>query len=240
MTRISRCHAWRSCSRSGRLTSDSTSRSCGNPPSRNVVRRTSHRPGPPPDGEMSTTRGASPNHSVSDSSSAVRPSMCSMLLPISRSPVRLTMRKSMLRIEGEDRDVDLLHDRAQQRRGFDGAEPLLVQRLGQRVDLDQRRAERIVRVGGAAADREVVLAKRGEQVGERLQRHDDARADRCGESEQRAEDEDRQRPLDLRRVRLSPEDPERGDGAGNARRQARGERPADRGAGVATLGIMRS
>ena len=165
---------------------------------------------------MSTTRGASPNHSVSDSSSAVRPSMCSMLLPISRSPVRLTMRKVMLRIEGEHRDVDLLHDGAEQRRGFDGAEALLVQRLGERVDFDQRRAERIVGVGGAAADREVVFAKRGQQVGQRLQRHDDARADRGGEAEQRAEDDDRQRPLDLRRVRLGPEDPQRGDRAGNA------------------------
>ena len=42
--------------------------------------------------------------------------------------------------------------------------------------------------------------KRREQVGERLQRHDDARADRRREAEQRAEDDDRQGPLHLRRV----------------------------------------
>ena len=41
MTRISRCHACRSSSRSGRLTSESTSSWCGRPPWRNVVRRTS-------------------------------------------------------------------------------------------------------------------------------------------------------------------------------------------------------
>ena len=35
MTRISRCHAWRSSSRSGWLRSDSTSSSCGRPPWRN-------------------------------------------------------------------------------------------------------------------------------------------------------------------------------------------------------------
>ena len=109
-----------------------------------------------------------------------------MLLPISRSPVRLTMRRRCCRIEGEHRDVDLLHDRAQQRRGFDCAEPLLVQRLRERVDLDQRRAERIVGIRGAAANREVVFAQRGQQIRERLQRHDDARADRCGQAEQRA------------------------------------------------------
>ena len=45
MTRIRRCHAWRSSSRSGRLTSASTSSWCGRPPCRNVVRRTSQRPG---------------------------------------------------------------------------------------------------------------------------------------------------------------------------------------------------
>ena len=93
--------------------------------------------------------------------------------------------QALLRIEGEHGDVDLLHDRAQQRRGLDRAQPLIVQRLGERIDLEQRGAERIVGVRGAAADREVVLAQRRQQVGQRLQRHDDARADRRGEAEQR-------------------------------------------------------
>ena len=96
----------------------------------------------------------------------------------------------MLRIEGEHRDVDLLHDRAEERGGLDRAEALFVQRFGERVDLDQRGAEWIIRIGGAAANREVVLAKGGKQVGQRLQRHDDAGADGGGEAEQRAEDED--------------------------------------------------
>ena len=229
MTRISRCHACRSCSRSGRLTSDSTSRSCGSPPSRNVVRRTSQRPTLPPGSDRSTTRGASPNQSVTPSSSAVRPSICSMLRPISRSPVRLTMRSRSVGIEREHRDVDLLHHRAQQRRGFDGAEPLLVQRLGELVDLDQHGAERILRIGRAAANREVVFAHRGEQIGERLQRQHDAAAQRRREPEQEADDDDRERPLHLGRVVAGPEDDERGQRAGQARRRWRAETPAGRG-----------
>ena len=38
----------------------------------------------------------------------------------------------------------------------------------------ERRAQRIVGIGGAAANREVVLAQGREQVRQRLQRHDDA------------------------------------------------------------------
>ena len=54
-----------------------------------------------------------------------------MLRPISRSPVRLTMRSRSVGIEREHRDVDLLHDRAEEGRRFDRAQPLLVQRFGE-------------------------------------------------------------------------------------------------------------
>ena len=130
--------------------------------------------------------------------------------------------ESMFRIEREHRDVDLLHDRAQERRGFDRAEALFVQRFGQRIDFDERRAERIIGIGGAAANGEVVFAEGRKQIGQCLQRHDDAGPDRGGEAEQGAEDEDGQRPLDLRGVRLGPQDPQRREGAGNA--GAEGER----------------
>ena len=55
---------------------------------------------------------------------------------------------------------------------FDGAETLVVERFGQRVDFGEGRAERIVGIHGPAADAEVVLAQRREQVRERLQGHD--------------------------------------------------------------------
>ena len=115
--------------------------------------------------------------------------------------------QALLRIEGEHRDVDLFHDVAEQPRGLDRAQALFVKRFGQRVDLEQRGAERIVGVGGAAADRKVVFAQRRQQVGQRLQRHHDARADRRRQAKQRRQDDHRERPLHLRRVIVGPEDP---------------------------------
>ena len=50
----------------------------------------------------------------------------------------------VLLVEGEHRHVDLGHHRPQQRRGLERAEPLVAQRVGERVDLEQRLAERIV------------------------------------------------------------------------------------------------
>ena len=73
-------------------------------------------------------------------------------------------------VEGEDRDVDLHHHRAQQRAGLERAEALLVQRRREHVHLEHDFAERVVAARAARADREVALAQRGEQVRQRLQR----------------------------------------------------------------------
>ncbi len=139
MTRIRRCQAWRSSSRSGRLTSDSTSRSWRWPPRRNVVRRTSQRPTPPRHGEIDDRAAPRRTSRSRPAPPAVRPSSCSAARPSSRSPVRLTRRRRCSGSKAKHRDVDLLHHRAQQRRRLDRAQPLLVQRLGQRVDLGHRR-----------------------------------------------------------------------------------------------------
>ena len=64
-------------------------------------------------------------------------------------------------------------DSAQQRRCLLRAEPLPAQRLGERVDLHHHVAERVVRLH-ARANGEVVLAKSGQQVGDRLKWIDDA------------------------------------------------------------------
>ena len=91
-TRISRCHASRSCWRSGTLTSLNTTSVCGRPPCRNEPRRTSHWP-LPPGNAMFSTRGALPSrHAARLMSSAVRPSSCSTGRPSSRSPARFTSR----------------------------------------------------------------------------------------------------------------------------------------------------
>jgi hypothetical protein len=50
----------------------------------------------------------------------------------------------MLIVEGKHRDVDLAHHRPQQCRRLERAQALVAQRVGERIDLEQRFAERIV------------------------------------------------------------------------------------------------
>ena len=123
-------------------------------------------------------------------------------------------------VEREDRDVDLRHDLAQQRRRFERVEALMPQRFDQGVDLDHDLAERVAAARAARPNGEVPLAERGEQVRERLQGQDDALAQREREAEAERDDEDGERPLDLRRVVAGPEEDERDERA----RQRRGER----------------
>ncbi len=87
--------------------------------------------------------------------------------------------KPAIGIEREHGDRDFLHHRPQDRRGLERAEPLLAQRVGQRVHLDQDFAERVVLALPAGADGEVFLTQGREQIRERLERIDDAVAERC-------------------------------------------------------------
>ena len=219
MTRISRCQAWRSSSRSGWLRSESTSSSCGRPPWRNWLRRISQRPTPPGNAVL-MTRGASPaRQSARPISSASRPSSRSAGWSSSRAPARLTNFSSCVLVEGEHRDVDLRHHLAQQRRRFERVEPLVAQRLDQRVDLDHDLAERIAAARAARADGEVPLAERGEQVRQRLQRQHHPLAQREREAEADGDDDDRERPLHLGGVVAGPEEDQRDQRAGQRRRQ---------------------
>ena len=97
--------------------------------------------------------------------------------------------EDVMLVESEHRDFDLGHDLAQQGRRFERVEPLMAERLDQRVDLDHDLAERIAAARAAGPNREVTLAQRGEQVRERLQRQDDALAQREREAEAEADDE---------------------------------------------------
>ena len=116
----------------------------------------------------------------------------------------MTNFSSRLLVEREDRDVDLRHHLAEQRRRFERVEALVAQRLDQRVDLDHHLAERIAAARAARADGEVPFAERGEQVRQGLQRQDDALAQGEGEAEAEGDDEDGERPLDLGRVVTGP------------------------------------
>ena len=100
-------------------------------------------------------------------------------------------------VEGEDRDVDLLHDRAQQRRGLDRAQALSAQRGAHGVHLLHHFAERVVGARAAGPDRVVALAHGFEQVGEGAQRRGGALANGGGEGEPAADDEYPDGPLGL-------------------------------------------
>ncbi len=148
----------------------------------------------------------------------------------------------MRAVEGEDRDVDLHHDRPQQRARLDGAEPLIVQRRGEHVDLEHHRAERIVAARAAGANREIALAQRREQVRQRLQRQDDAMADAEGAAGPHADDEHGQRPLHFRCIGPGPEQherDERGGEAGGERQQQDTLVEAETGVGPAGGGVER-
>ena len=106
-------------------------------------------------------------------------------------PVRL--------VEGEDRDVDLLHHRAQQRCRLERAQSLRAQRRREHVHLEQREAERVAVARAARARGEISLAQRSQHVRDRLQWANHALARREGEGEPAQDDEQRQRPADLRR-----------------------------------------
>ena len=110
-TRMSRCHAWRSSSRSARLTSASTSSSMGQAALAEraaadlaAARRSGKASVEDP--RASRRRSASSRPS---SVGVVRPGALSVGWPSRRSPARLTSRSAPLAVEGEDRDVDLLH-----------------------------------------------------------------------------------------------------------------------------------
>ncbi len=237
MTRISRCQAWRSSSRSGWLRSDSTSSSCGRPPWRNWLRRISQRPTPPGNAVL-MTRGASPLRQSARSSS-VGVAAEQPLGRLAQEPRAGAVHELQLvvLVEREHRDVDLRHHLAQQRRRFERVEALVAQRLDERVDLDHHLAERIAAAGAAGADREVPFAERGQQVRERLQRQHDALAQREREAEAEGDDEDGQRPLDLGRVVAGPEKDERDQRARAAPRRTPSAGCGGRGSGAARVGV---
>ena len=77
-------------------------------------------------------------------------------------------------VEGEDGDVNLLDDFAQQRRGFERPQPLFAERRLQGVRLAKDFAERVVGSSAAGADREIAFAEGREEIRERAQGEDDA------------------------------------------------------------------
>src|SRR5688500_14838417 len=84
--------------------------------------------------------------------------------------LRGTVGKSQLvfLIEGENRDVDFLHDGAEKCGRLECSEPLMLERATENVDLGHDVAEWFVAPCGSGADGEITLTQGREQVRHRL------------------------------------------------------------------------
>ena len=124
-------------------------------------------------------------------------------------------------VEGKDGDVDLGHDGAEERGGFDGAEALLAEDSSELVDLGVERFEWVFAVEPCVgADREVAFAHGGEEVGGGLQRAHDAPAHGTRKAEPEAEDQQRERPEDAFGIAALEEQDERHDDGRQAGEQS--------------------
>src|SRR5262245_42871769 len=74
--------------------------------------------------------------------------------------------EAVIFVEGENSDVELAHNGANEGEGFHGAETLLAEAFAQRVDFDHHFAERVVAASAARANGVIFVAKAAENVGE--------------------------------------------------------------------------
>ena len=99
-----------------------------------------------------------------------------------------------LRVEGQHHDVDLLQDLAERLRGLDGPEPLLLQDLLERVDLEVRQRDGVPGITHSGPDREVPLTEGREHVRDGLERPERMVLRRGAEPEPGGDQRQRQRP----------------------------------------------
>ncbi len=124
-----------------------------------------------------------------------------------------------VRIEREDRDFDLGEDVREQGCRLDGGQPLPVQRLPQLVDLAHDVAEQVARVRARSSQRIVALAQCAKQVLQELQRADRPRVGTHRGTDPERRKEERQRPAQLGRRVVRPQQPERGSDGGQPPQQ---------------------
>ncbi len=220
-TRTSRCHAERSSARSTRLRSEMTSSWCGRPSWRKVPLRTSQRPAPP--GKVaSKVRGLSPSSQIAESERVRRPAQ-QPLGGLAQQPLAAPVHQPQpaVAVEGEHRHVDLLDHPPEQRGGLQLPESLPPERLAQRVHFQQRETERVVGIGAAGPDGVVAFAQRGEEVGDGLERTDDALAQEERAEQPGADREQGEGEPDSQRVVAGPEQPARDQRSPAGRRRGR-------------------
>ena len=76
----------------------------------------------------------------------------------------------MIGIEGEERDIDLIHNATQKSCRFDGLDALFGENVGKGVDFQRQLTKCIVGSGAAGAKGIIFFAKRADNIGEGLQR----------------------------------------------------------------------
>ena len=175
-TRMRRCQASRSCWRSGTLTSLRTTSVCGGRPAGTIR------------GEPATGRCRRGKRCSAPGARCRRETPQADFVRGSSSSCSTGGRAA---VRPRDRPAEACaHRRTQRRRHRSrsspsaaapsprASQPLVPQRVGQGVDLEQRVAERVVARRASRAKGEVVLPQRLEQVRHRLQREDDAVAKR--------------------------------------------------------------
>ncbi len=109
-------------------------------------------------------------------------------------------------VEGEDRQVDLLHHRPQQRIGFQCTQALLPKNFAEGIHFDHHFAHGIVVSRPASAHRKVFFAQGRQQIRKRLQGKDDAMPQRKGEAKPKSKNEKCQRPDRARRIIPAPQE----------------------------------
>ena len=113
--------------------------------------------------------------------------------------------QAVLPVERKHSHVDFSHDGAQQRRRFHRAETLFAQRLAQVVDFEHYLAERVARKRAPPANGKVAFTNRCEDVGECLQRPDDALFEIERDAQPQQHEEQIDGPLHLRGVAAVPQ-----------------------------------
>ena len=149
----------------------------GRPSCRKVPLRTSQRPAPP--GNVASKRARALAVEPVAEPQRIRRSPDQPLRGLAQQPLASPVHQPEppVAVEGEDRDVDLLDHPPEQRGRLQLPEPLPPERLAQRVHFQQRETERVVGVGAAGPDGVVAFAKRGEEVGDGLERADHSLAE---------------------------------------------------------------
>src|SRR5437868_6325722 len=113
--------------------------------------------------------------------------------------------KSLLRIEGKDRHINLHQHFLQQCDRFHRSQALSLQGVGKSIDLKNEFTQRVVAAGTTRAEGKILLAECSNHVGECLQRTHDLSAQSKSADEPGEYQEEGKGPLSLRREAAEPQ-----------------------------------